>query len=182
MAQHHVFYQPEETEITSCNPCWPSSCFYQEEKQNETADYYHGYSSRHQDQLQQLEPRPQEEETSKPKGRRRKSNQRNSKSSAPLPVEVVKKRRSAANARERRRMNGLNDAFEKLRGVVPSSLAGQAGINNADGERKLSKFETLQMAQAYIIALLDLVNHSWLLQNRISACTSSPFTCVLVIM
>jgi len=54
-----------------------------------------------------------------------------------------KRRRLAANARERRRMNGLNEAFDRLRGVVPA----------ADDERKLSKFETLQMAQTYIMAL-----------------------------
>ncbi|KAL4147900.1 hypothetical protein QTP88_002227 [Uroleucon formosanum] len=54
-----------------------------------------------------------------------------------------KRRRLAANARERRRMNGLNEAFDRLRGVVPA----------ADDERKLSKYETLQMAQTYILAL-----------------------------
>ncbi|KAL5234030.1 hypothetical protein ACI65C_001440 [Semiaphis heraclei] len=54
-----------------------------------------------------------------------------------------KRRRLAANARERRRMNGLNEAFDRLRGVVPAT----------DDERKLSKFETLQMAQTYIMAL-----------------------------
>lgn len=59
----------------------------------------------------------------------------------------MKKRRLAANARERRRMNGLNDAFNRLRKVVPSLGA----------EHKLSKFETLQMAQTYISALCDLL-------------------------
>ena len=68
--------------------------------------------------------------------------------SSKLPtVEVVKKRRLAANARERRRMNSLNDAFERLREVVP-----QLG-----SDRKLSKFETLQMAQTYIGALAELL-------------------------
>lgn len=62
-------------------------------------------------------------------------------------VEVVKKRRLAANARERRRMNSLNDAFERLREVVPS----------LGSDRKLSKFETLQMAQTYIGALAELL-------------------------
>ncbi|VVC27051.1 Myc-type, basic helix-loop-helix (bHLH) domain [Cinara cedri] len=58
-----------------------------------------------------------------------------------------KRRRLAANARERRRMNNLNEAFDRLRGVVPA----------ADDERKLSKFETLQMAQTYIMALHNLL-------------------------
>lgn len=62
-------------------------------------------------------------------------------------VEIVKKRRLAANARERRRMNSLNDAFERLREVVPS----------LGSDRKLSKFETLQMAQTYIGALAELL-------------------------
>ncbi|KDR11020.1 Basic helix-loop-helix transcription factor amos [Zootermopsis nevadensis] len=62
-------------------------------------------------------------------------------------VEVMKKRRLAANARERRRMNSLNDAFDRLRDVVPS-------LGN---DRKLSKFETLQMAQTYISALYELL-------------------------
>lgn len=62
-------------------------------------------------------------------------------------VEVLKKRRLAANARERRRMNSLNDAFDRLRDVVPS-------LGN---DRKLSKYETLQMAQTYIAALHELL-------------------------
>lgn len=62
-------------------------------------------------------------------------------------VEIMRKRRLAANARERRRMNSLNDAFDRLRDVVPS-------LGN---DRKLSKFETLQMAQTYIAALHELL-------------------------
>lgn len=61
--------------------------------------------------------------------------------------EIVKRRRVAANARERRRMNSLNDAFDRLRDTVPS-------LGN---DRKLSKFETLQMAQTYISALNELL-------------------------
>lgn len=64
----------------------------------------------------------------------------------PSPT-VIKKRRLAANARERRRMNGLNEAFDRLRQVIPS----------LDADHKLSKFETLQMAQTYICALRELL-------------------------
>lgn len=72
----------------------------------------------------------------------------NRKNSQPQAgVEVMKKRRLAANARERRRMNSLNDAFDRLRDVVPS-------LGN---DRKLSKYETLQMAQTYIAALHELL-------------------------
>lgn len=69
--------------------------------------------------------------------------------STPASPTILKKRRLAANARERRRMNGLNEAFDKLRDVVPPM----------GDEHKLSKFETLQMAQSYIRALCDLLEH-----------------------
>ena len=64
-----------------------------------------------------------------------------------LNQETVVKRRRAANARERKRMNGLNDAFEKLREHVP----------NVGGKKQLSKMETLQMAQTYIQTLAELM-------------------------
>lgn len=61
--------------------------------------------------------------------------------------DIMKKRRLAANARERRRMNSLNDAYEKLRDVLP----------NVGPDKKFSKFETLQMAQQYMEALRTLL-------------------------
>lgn len=64
-----------------------------------------------------------------------------------VPVVVKKKRRLAANARERRRMQNLNQAFDRLRQYLPS-------LGN---DRQLSKHETLQMAQTYITALCDLL-------------------------
>lgn len=67
----------------------------------------------------------------------------------PVPVPVLRKRRIAANARERRRMHSLNSAFDRLREVVPS----------IGDDRKLSKFETLQMAQSYIMALNDMLGY-----------------------
>ncbi|XP_058056434.1 protein dimmed-like [Anopheles bellator] len=65
----------------------------------------------------------------------------------PASPTVLKKRRLAANARERKRMNSLNVAFDRLREIVPS----------LGPDHKLSKFETLQMAQTYINALSDLL-------------------------
>lgn len=65
----------------------------------------------------------------------------------PASPTALKKRRLAANERERRRMNGLNEAFDKLRDVVPT----------IGDEHRLSKYETLQMAQSYIRALCDLL-------------------------
>ncbi|XP_063697595.1 protein lin-32-like [Culicoides brevitarsis] len=79
------------------------------------------------------------------KGKRGK--QKTTQKQSPPSPNVMKKRRLAANARERRRMNGLNLAFNKLREVVPT----------LGDDQKLSKFETLQMAQTYIGALCDLL-------------------------
>ena len=66
----------------------------------------------------------------------------------PPTVTVLKHRRNMANARERRRMNGLNDAFDRLREVVP----------NVNSEQKMSKIETLLVAQTYIKALAKLMD------------------------
>ena len=65
----------------------------------------------------------------------------------PPSASILRHRRDAANARERKRMNGLNDAFERLREVVP----------NLNSEQKMSKIETLLMAQTYIKALAKLI-------------------------
>ncbi|ELU02810.1 hypothetical protein CAPTEDRAFT_68790, partial [Capitella teleta] len=62
--------------------------------------------------------------------------------------DVLRGRRQAANARERRRMNSLNVAFDELRGVIP-------GLSD---DRKLSKYDTLQMAQSYIDALKEVLS------------------------
>ncbi|XP_061546673.1 transcription factor atoh7 [Phyllopteryx taeniolatus] len=62
---------------------------------------------------------------------------------SPEKYESATRRRMAANARERKRMQGLNTAFDRLRKVVPQW--GQ--------DKKLSKYETLQMALSYIMAL-----------------------------
>ncbi|XP_058117283.1 protein atonal-like [Anopheles ziemanni] len=64
-----------------------------------------------------------------------------------VPLQIKKKRRLAANARERKRMQNLNDAFDRLRQYLPS-------LGN---DRQLSKHETLQMAQTYITALCELL-------------------------
>ncbi|XP_008320361.1 transcription factor atoh7 [Cynoglossus semilaevis] len=71
-------------------------------------------------------------------------------SSSPQKFETVVRRRMAANARERKRMQGLNTAFDRLRKVVPQW--GQ--------DKKLSKYETLQMALSYIVALNRILTDS----------------------
>lgn len=92
---------------------------------------------------------PKEQRKGRGRGRRKSSTNPNKKPAPATTPVVLKKRRLAANARERRRMNGLNEAFDKLRDVVPP----------IGEEHKLSKFETLQMAQSYIRALCDLLEH-----------------------
>lgn len=64
-----------------------------------------------------------------------------------IPPVIRRKRRLAANARERKRMHALNEAFDRLRQYLPT-------IGN---DRQLSKHETLQMAQSYITALSELL-------------------------
>ncbi|NP_001079289.1 protein atonal homolog 7-A [Xenopus laevis] len=68
----------------------------------------------------------------------------------PARLEGSTKRRLAANARERRRMQGLNTAFDSLRKVVP-----QWGE-----DKQLSKYETLQMALSYIMALSRILSEA----------------------
>uniref|UniRef100_A0A1I7XVK2 BHLH domain-containing protein n=1 Tax=Heterorhabditis bacteriophora TaxID=37862 RepID=A0A1I7XVK2_HETBA len=63
--------------------------------------------------------------------------------------QLLRLRRSAANERERRRMNTLNVAYDKLRTVLPEM----------DSGRRLSKYETLQMAQQYIECLAEILKN-----------------------
>lgn len=64
-----------------------------------------------------------------------------------LRLRRFKVRRMKANARERNRMHGLNDALESLRKVVPCYSKTQ----------KLSKIETLRLAKNYIWALSEIL-------------------------
>ncbi|XP_034552096.1 neurogenic differentiation factor 4 [Notolabrus celidotus] len=61
--------------------------------------------------------------------------------------ERFRARRFKANARERSRMHGLNDALESLRRVMPCHSKTQ----------KLSKIETLRLARNYIWALSEVL-------------------------
>lgn len=64
-------------------------------------------------------------------------------------VAKLKVRRIKANARERNRMHGLNDALDILRKYVPCYSKTQ----------KLSKIETLRLARNYIAALADILKN-----------------------
>lgn len=70
------------------------------------------------------------------------------KQMTPARVAKFKLRRIKANARERSRMHGLNEALEILRETMPDFNLSQ----------KLSKIETLRLAYNYIGALSDLLN------------------------
>jgi Helix-loop-helix DNA-binding domain len=76
------------------------------------------------------------------------SGTRKQRRSKPILPQIKKKRRLAANARERKRMQSLNDAFDRLRQYLPS----------LGEDRQFSKHETLQMAQSYISALCELLD------------------------
>lgn len=67
-----------------------------------------------------------------------------------LPTHVRKQRRLAANARERKRMTSLNDAFARLRQILP----------NQHHDKPLSKMEALQLAQNYIKELTQSLNYN----------------------
>ncbi|KAI6205257.1 BHLH domain-containing protein [Aphelenchoides besseyi] len=102
----------------------------------------HNFSSQH--SSLDLKVRPflqQNTQYSRP----RKNGARRYKTPSP---QLLRSRREAANARERKRMNSLNSAFDQLRTVLPTT----------DQGRRLSKYETLQMAQHYIDVLNHLLN------------------------
>jgi atonal protein 1/7 len=80
-------------------------------------------------------------------GENSKQGTRKQRRTKQIPPQIKKKRRLAANARERKRMQSLNDAFDRLRQYLPS----------LGDDRQFSKHETLQMAQSYISALCDLL-------------------------
>uniref|UniRef100_A0AC35TR36 BHLH domain-containing protein n=1 Tax=Rhabditophanes sp. KR3021 TaxID=114890 RepID=A0AC35TR36_9BILA len=80
-------------------------------------------------------------------GKSQKANSRRYKTPSP---QVLRSRRQAANQRERKRMNGLNDAFEQLRAVLPDTDTG----------RRYSKFETLHMAQIYMTQLHEILKNA----------------------
>ncbi|VDN22474.1 unnamed protein product [Cylicostephanus goldi] len=71
-------------------------------------------------------------------------------------------RRDKANARERRRMNNLNDALEHLRTILPV----------VPDEPKLTKIETLRVAQGYITYLSSILGN----ESYPSTAENTPYT------
>lgn len=78
------------------------------------------------------------------------------KQMTPARVAKFKLRRIKANARERSRMHGLNEALELLRDVMPSFNMVQ----------RLSKIETLRLAFNYIGALSDILQENCVTDNK----------------
>uniref|UniRef100_A0A3Q3B8A0 Neuronal differentiation 4 n=1 Tax=Kryptolebias marmoratus TaxID=37003 RepID=A0A3Q3B8A0_KRYMA len=70
--------------------------------------------------------------------------------------ERFRARRVKANARERSRMHGLNDALENLRSIMPCHSKTQ----------KLSKIETLRLARNYICALTEALEGGLSTESR----------------
>ncbi|KAM9800162.1 neurogenic differentiation factor 4-like [Syngnathus typhle] len=70
--------------------------------------------------------------------------------------ERFRARRVKANARERSRMHGLNDALENLRSIMPCH----------SNTQKLSKIETLRLARNYICALAAALERGLSLESR----------------
>ncbi|XP_043939800.1 neurogenic differentiation factor 4 [Protopterus annectens] len=85
-----------------------------------------------------------DEEGEKPKRRGPKK-----KKMTKARIERFRARRVKANARERTRMHGLNDALDNLRRVMPCYSKTQ----------KLSKIETLRLARNYIWALSEVLEN-----------------------
>lgn len=75
----------------------------------------------------------------------------------------LRSRRAKANARERNRMHRLNEAFDKLRQHIPlqQSIRTRTSttVTRAAPQSKLSKIETIRLAQNYIETLTLLLNH-----------------------
>ncbi|XP_053313704.1 neurogenic differentiation factor 4 [Spea bombifrons] len=88
------------------------------------------------------EEEEEEEDGEKPKKRGPKK-----KKMTKARLERFRVRRVKANARERTRMHGLNDALDNLRRVMPCYSKTQ----------KLSKIETLRLARNYIWALSEVL-------------------------
>lgn len=72
--------------------------------------------------------------------------------------------RQAANVRERRRMQSINDAFEGLRSHIPT----------LPYEKRLSKVDTLRLAIGYINFLSELVQSDLPLRSAGSESPSQP--------
>ncbi|XP_066539874.1 neurogenic differentiation factor 6-A [Hoplias malabaricus] len=98
--------------------------------------------------LDEDEDEDEEEEEEGGVASRRRGPRKKKKMLTKERMDRVKLRRMEANARERNRMHGLNNALDSLRKVVPCYSKTQ----------KLSKIETLRLAKNYIWALSEILS------------------------
>ncbi|TRY67605.1 hypothetical protein TCAL_05185 [Tigriopus californicus] len=134
---------PSDSPISSASSSTYAEPFISSDQSSPAFTWPEGQSYSYQDQVY-----PQYSQTS-PRSSSTENQEKNAKKrdEKPISESTRVRRRLAANARERKRMNGLNDAFERLRGVLPCHR-----------DRPLSKMEALQMAQNYIMELVDKVD------------------------
>ncbi|KAG5871674.1 hypothetical protein JTB14_007357 [Gonioctena quinquepunctata] len=101
-------------------------------------------------------------------------------------VYKVRLRRSKANARERNRMHGLNDALDRLRSHIPIHLT---HTESNSVPQKLSKIETLRLARNYIIAMtqtlqedrpMDIARFINILSSELSQTTANLLSSTLL--
>ena len=84
------------------------------------------------------------------------------------PPPLSKYRRRAANARERGRMQEINEAFENLRNLIPDTetiptsetSTSRRRSSSEDSSNKMTKIMTLRQAMNYISALRELLRDS----------------------
>lgn len=84
-------------------------------------------------------------------------------------VAKTRVRRSNANARERTRMRGLNDALDKLREVLPSVYSWTCDQRIGSRDQKLSKIETLRLARNYVAALTEIMSTGHRMESTLFA-------------
>ncbi|XP_077536780.1 uncharacterized protein LOC144149114 [Haemaphysalis longicornis] len=96
--------------------------------------------------------------------RQRQQQQHQSSRKEPKPKQkpqpLSKYRRKTANARERCRMQEINQAFEKLRAAVPALPGTVVEAEKPGDTSKLTKITTLRLALTYISALTQVLREA----------------------
>ncbi|XP_037642226.1 neurogenic differentiation factor 6-B isoform X1 [Sebastes umbrosus] len=143
---HNLMSEPRFGANYPRESCLPRESLQDKERQqrqsnSDMRDAEDDISDRELEEEEEEEERDLEDDSELPKkrGPRKKRGKEHDRS---------KVRRHEANARERSRMHGLNDALESLRKVVPCYSKTQ----------KLSKIETLRLAKNYIWALSETLS------------------------
>ncbi|XP_077155897.1 neurogenic differentiation factor 4 [Ranitomeya variabilis] len=136
------------SEIVSVHHGWMEEALSSQDEMKEssqrqsTYDMLSGLSHEEHGSIDGEEDEEEEDDGEKPKKRGPKK-----KKMTKARLERFRVRRVKANARERTRMHGLNDALDNLRRVMPCYSKTQ----------KLSKIETLRLARNYIWALSEVL-------------------------